>query len=243
MIRLLEPNSNLNYGPKTGGLTNRGDGQDTLTDYRGSDTISFGGGITKNDLQLSRTGNDMIVAIKSSADKITVKDWYTTAPNPYFYNEEHRIEKLQFTDGTSLTSSELENIISNPTIPPITPTVVGTNGNDTFANLNGNDVYYAKSGYDIIKEYYGNDTYMFNRGDQWDTITDNQGADTVRLGDNITLADLSFIRSGNNLNLSIKGSSDGFTVVNWFSASKYQLENVQLANGTTLTNTQVNQLV
>lgn len=206
---------------------NQGDGQDIIWDEYGTDKIKFGSGITKSNLKITYRDTYGLIEFNNSIDRIE-------------FNR-GTFEQIEFADGSTMNKTDIINFANGNN--PITPTVIGTNGNDNFSNYNGNDIYYTKSGYDIIKDYYGNDTYLFNRGDQWDTITDNQGADTVRLGDNITLADLSFVRSGNNLNLSIRGTSDGMTVVNWFYAGKYQLENFQLANGSTLTNTQINSMV
>lgn len=224
-------------------LFNRGDGQDTVQADRigqAYTNITFGPDIKKEDIQVTSStvfpdneyvvdgySREITVGIRGTNDNISMQ--VHDAYGEYYVHPEFFLS-----DGTKLN---IEEFLATD------PTVVGTNENDKFSNYNGNDIYYAKAGYDIIKDYYGNDTYLLNKNDLWDTITDSQGSDTVKLGDSITLADLSFTRSGNNLNLSFKGSSDGMTVINWFSANKYQIENFELSNGSNLTNTQINSMV
>ena len=55
---------------------NAGDGVDTVSSAAGAqNTLSFGGGITYDDLSLSKNGNDLIVNVGQN-DKVVLKDWY-----------------------------------------------------------------------------------------------------------------------------------------------------------------------
>lgn len=55
---------------------NRGDGSDTLmSDGRGDNTLSLGGGIGYGDLAFDKAGKDLIVALGGD-DRIVLKDWY-----------------------------------------------------------------------------------------------------------------------------------------------------------------------
>ncbi|MGA8006290.1 MAG: calcium-binding protein [Burkholderiales bacterium] len=55
---------------------NAGDGVDTVYSAAGAqNTLSFGGGITYDDLSLSKTGNDLVVNVGQN-DKMVLKDWY-----------------------------------------------------------------------------------------------------------------------------------------------------------------------
>lgn len=230
---------------------NKGDGQDIIRDwglYSKNDVIKFGLGINSTDLLFTKNGDDLVVTFNGSTDKIVVKDWYYTQyQNPEYYNP--KIEKLEFSDGTSLSATDIDNIVNGVTLSQPQPlgsqpaaSVIATDGNDKLFGYNGNDIYLAMKGADIIKDYSGNDTYLFNKGDGLDVITDNSGADTIKFND-IALQDLSFVRNNNNLNLNIKGTADSITMVDWFSASKYQIENIVSADGSSLSNSQINQLV
>ena len=58
----------------------RGDGQDTIVDHDPTagtvDTARFSSPITPLDLILSRTGNDLRLALHGSADELSIRDWY-----------------------------------------------------------------------------------------------------------------------------------------------------------------------
>ncbi len=96
------------------------------------------------------------------------------------------------------------------------------------------------------------DTYVFNRGDGQDVINDNaananSGADKLVLGIGITAQDLSAVRVGNNLVLTINNPDDpaaidSITIENW-SNSSYRVEQVSFADGTLWSGRQLSDLV
>ncbi|MBL4775806.1 MAG: hypothetical protein JKY87_07115 [Mariprofundus sp.] len=98
------------YGSKSSDtyIFSRGDGLDTITDSgdaAGFDKVKFGAGITASDLAITRRGNHLVAKIidaanSSASDQITIKNWFST--NGYY-----QIESFEFTDGTSLSSSDL----------------------------------------------------------------------------------------------------------------------------------------
>ena len=60
---------------------NAGDGVDTVYSAAGAqNTLSFGGGITYDDLSLSKSGNDLVVNVGQN-DKMILKDWYAGSNN------------------------------------------------------------------------------------------------------------------------------------------------------------------
>jgi Ca2+-binding RTX toxin-like protein len=57
-------------------LFNRGDGSDTvIADREGNNTLSFGGGIRYSDLELSRSGKDLVISAGGD-DQVVLKNWY-----------------------------------------------------------------------------------------------------------------------------------------------------------------------
>lgn len=56
-----------------------GDGQDIVIDSLGSNAVLLTGGLTESQISLSQVGSDLIVAIPGTADRLTVKDWFTAS--------------------------------------------------------------------------------------------------------------------------------------------------------------------
>lgn len=148
-------------------LFNLNDGQDIVTDLAGTDSIKFGAGITNSSLTYTQEGNDLVISITNTADKITVKDWYTTAAN--------KIEKFEFADGTYVTSDDIDNPVT-----PIVPNIVGTDGRDILFGTFGDDIIDALAGNDLVTDFYGKD--MVFGGDGSDKIMDFFGNDQINAG-------------------------------------------------------------
>lgn len=239
----------------------RDSGQDIIIDSDptagNTDTIWLGSNLTPNDVSLRRIGNDLVVRINETTDKLTVRD--------YFRNDSplNRIEQIQFQDGTTWDVNEIYHRI---TLPTETDDIIhGSTGNDTLQGYGGDDTLYGHegndnllggtgvdklygdagddtldggSGDDIIDGGLGNDTYIFGKGSGRDTITDTDttdgNIDIIKLGTDITPADIKLQRIGEDLKISINGTIDTLTVKNWFlnEDPRYLVENIKFANGT-----------
>ena len=191
---------------------NLGDGQDVINDYsyvyNENDKISFGSGITQNDLYVTASGNNLILKINGTQDQITIKDYYlNSSSSPY-----NKIEQFYFSQtATTLTTTDIENMViiegtaSNDTLN-------GTAANDTIYGYAGNDFIVAGAGNDTITGGTGNDTidsgyngagadvYNFNLGDGQDVINDFSSVynenDKISFGSGITQNDLYITKSG-----------------------------------------------
>jgi len=112
------------------------------------------------------------------------------------------------------------------------------------ANINaignaGNNRLEGNAGNNILFGGLGNDTYVWGRGSGQDIIANfdagKPSGDTVQLGTGIAEADLAIARHGNDLILSINGSTDQLTIANYFeNAGKgaNALEKIRFADGT-----------
>ena len=124
-------------------------------------------------------------------------------------------------------------------------TLIGGDGNDSLVGGAGNDVLDGGAGNDTLNGGAGNDTYIFNAGYGQDVISDNDATvgntDTVLLG--VNPIDVVFARTSSNLDITLHNSTDKLTVQSWYSGSKYQVEVITAADGRTLLNSQVDQLV
>lgn len=112
---------------------------------------------------------------------------------------------------------------------------------DGYTSIEGT-TYIGGRGNDIIQGSYGNDIYVFQRGDGSDTIDDFSGGDAytdeLRFGAGITSADLRVRRSGSDLVMDIAGgpAGDSVTIQRWFdsTAGLFDIERLSFADGTFL---------
>ena len=131
---------------------------------------------------------------------------------------------------------------------------VNGTGNDMDNVITGNranNVLTGGKGNDTLIGQAGNDTYVFNKGDGTDTLIDNDATagnlDTLQLGAGVNQNNLWLQHVGNNLQISIMGSTDQIIVKDWYlkgtSGADNQIERIKTADGFTMYNTDVEQLV
>ena len=105
----------------------------------------------------------------------------------------------------------------------------------------------GKAGADTLSGGAGNDTYVLARGYGADQITENDAtlnnSDRAQFAADIAHDQLWFRQVGNHLEVSVIGTTDRFSINNWYLGSQYQIEQFKSGNNKTLTNTQVNNLV
>ena len=143
-------------------------------------------------------------------------------------------------------------------------TLTGGAGNDTLGGLAGNDLLQGQAGNDLLDGGAGadtlsgglgndrvvggkgNDVYLYGRGDGQDTLVDQDStwfnSDALRLSD-ITSRQLWLTRSGNDLQLSVVGTTDRVTIEGWYASSANRVEKIVASDGKTLTAAKVNSLV
>lgn len=83
-----------------------GSGADTVRDDSGDqDEIIFGEGIDAEDLWLQKSGNDLVISVLGTNDKVTVEDWYSSSnPKP--------IERIVAGNGEVLKSANVSALVS-----------------------------------------------------------------------------------------------------------------------------------
>lgn len=101
-------------------------------------------------------------------------------------------------------------------------TLYGGEGNDRLYGDAGDDTLDGGRGDDLLQGGKGNDTYIFGRGYGSDTITDNQGLNTIQLLDGIKSTDLSVQYNGNSLYLTIRGTTDTLIIAHFKSNPSYR---------------------
>ncbi|MNH50190.1 Bifunctional hemolysin/adenylate cyclase precursor [compost metagenome] len=142
-------------------------------------------------------------------------------------------EKVRYMSGTdnddSLSGfSDQKNIISagagNDTVYASYrgDEIAGEAGNDTIYGSSGNDTIDGGTGDDLLEGNYGNDTYVFGRGYGSDTVYDSDSTvgntDIVTFLEDVAPSDIEVKRNGDNLELTITGTTDKLTIERYFSA-------------------------
>ncbi|MGA4104525.1 calcium-binding protein, partial [Ralstonia nicotianae] len=278
---------------------NSGWGQDTIYNYDTtsgrSDVIEFGSGIAATDVIATRSGDDLILSLRNSSDRVTVQSHFNSdATGPY------RIEQVRFADGTSWDVAAVKALVQAPTSGADNlygyasddtlngldgndtlrgyggndtlrgdagadtlyggdgndsidggadndylygeagdDHLLGGSGNDTLYGGNGNDTLEGGAGNDYLVGNEGSDTYVFNSGWGQDTIynydTSSGRSDVIAFGDGIAASDIIATRSGDDLILSLRNSSDRVTVQSYFysdATGPYRTDLVRFADGT-----------
>jgi len=218
----------------------RGYGVDRINDIGWNekddkDTILFKEGITKDDLEFTRTASDVLeIKIKDTNDKIILER---------LFDAKNGVEQFKFADGTVYKLKDLEKELS---------VIRGTGGNDKLSAFNlseytiegyggdddirgsfGDDILDGGTGNDILYGNGGNDTYIFGRGYGVDEIYDGGGGlDTIKFKEGISMDDLEFVRISSDVGeIRIKNSEDKIVLRRIFSKSE-GVEQLKFADGT-----------
>ena len=182
---------------------NRGDGADTITE------TSWGGtadrlvlsGVTADQVGLQRSGDDVTLVIAESAagagdgGSIRLVAHFDTA-------YERGVEQIVFADGVVWTAATMRALVLAQ---------ASTAGNDTIVGFATGETLTGGRGNDSLSGGAGNDTYVYNRGDGADTITETTWGGTAdRLVLNGVTADqVGLQRSGDDVTLVIAESAAG----------------------------------
>jgi Ca2+-binding RTX toxin-like protein len=125
-----------------------------------NNVVEFAAGIDLASLQLSRSGNDLIVTI-ATGKTLTIPGQFAIGSNGY----EGGVQMFHFADGTEISRYAL-------------PGFGATNGDDTIFGAGGNDSLNGLAGNDSIDAQAGNDTLDGGTGN--DILTGGVGNDIFR---------------------------------------------------------------
>ncbi len=226
---------------------NIGDGEDRFYDTNdanqtsyGSDKIKFGAGITRENISLSASGGTLQITVAgNTGDKITIY-------NQYYYAS-CKIETIEFADGSTLdisdaTTLEFEYVgdANNNTIyaSEYRDKINAGDGNDTIYARGGNDIINAGKGDDVIEGGLGDDTYIYNKNDGQDVITESYaGYETGRnnkivFGADIAKSDVLLSRVNGDLVIKFSGNAgDQITIPYHFYYEANKMQTLEFADG------------
>lgn len=121
----------------------------------------------------------------------------------------------------------------------------GRDGNDTLIGGEGNDMLEGDAGDDTLIDASttSNDVFVWGRDMGADTLSDAGGVDRLDIQAGVTADQLWLSQADDDLVVSIIGTSDSFTVKDWFASAGHQVESMRLSDGKALMSSQVQALV
>jgi Ca2+-binding RTX toxin-like protein len=164
-----------------------GDGQDTIHDddttVDNLDVIQFKSGIAPESVQLSRSGNDLILKIADTTDQITVSRYFAGDALGGWAIEEIRFaDSATVWDIADIKSRFLNGGAGNDNIEgyATADTLNGNDGNDLLYGRDGDDALNGDAGADTLRGGNGNDA--LNGGTDGDNLQGGAGNDTLEGG-------------------------------------------------------------
>jgi Ca2+-binding RTX toxin-like protein len=217
----------------TNGLTANGmGGDDVITDNVGVSGTIYGG--DGNDTITDANGDDLI---DGGAGNDTITD-QGTGTNTLRGGDGNDTITFSFMANNTIEGDAGDDVISMD-VPNAGP-----------SSVNHTNVLAGGAGSDTLISGASADTYLFNRGDGQDSITDDgyasgetAGADQIQFGSNISYDQLWFEHVGSDLKILVIGTNDSVTVKNWYGNSEYQIETLQAGDHYMLSQSQVENLV
>jgi Ca2+-binding RTX toxin-like protein len=226
-----------------------GDGVDVIDETNAAygdldDILAFKDGVVMDDLTWARSGNDLVISIAGTGDKVTIRNqfWSLDSTSVLGFG---RIERFVFTDGSELSA---------PQIDALTLLSHQTSGNDTILGYSTPDRLDGGAGNDLMTGGGGADVYVFGRGYDQDTIDETNetyGApnDAIAFATGVSQGDITWSRAGNDLVIRIVGTDDRLTIKNQFWSLDSsgvlgfgRVERFVFADGTELSAPEVDQL-
>lgn len=192
-------------------------GSNVLRGAEGNDTLYGGGGV--DSLYGGKDDDTYIVDNDTTLVKEMAGEGIDTVIASVNYTLTNNVENLTLSGKKNLkgTGNSMDNIIR------------GNSGNNILNGKKGNDTLYGGE---------GSDTYIFNLGDGNDTIYESGAnykyTDTISFGTGINLSDVKFIKSGNDLIVSIAGTTDSITIKDSNINPESRIEKFVFADGSTI---------
>jgi Ca2+-binding RTX toxin-like protein len=168
-----------------------------IADEASTDVVRFDASVSAAGVTLARQVNGDLTITYGAADQITVLGQFNGAANA--------IDRIEFADGTFIDKAALEAVSTVPIEGTAGDDVLtGTLTNDTLAGLGGADTYAVYIG-------MGRDTVV-------DASPSPAEVGTLALAEGLTLDGLKARRTGDDLAVDIRGTSQGVVIRDYFSA-------------------------
>ena len=155
-------------------LFNVGDGQDIIGNYDASagrvDVLQFGVGISAANLTARRSGQDLVLTIADTEDRVTVFNYFVGDAAGHY-----QLDLIRFADGSSWDVAAVKAQVLQPTSG--NDVLQGYASDDVIAGGAGDDILFGNAGDDVLHGEDGNDTLYGGAGN--DTLNGGAGADVL----------------------------------------------------------------
>lgn len=239
--------NNLMTGNGSDNILNGAEGNDTLLGGAGNDELSGGLGIDSmrgglgDDIYYVDDVSDLVVELSNQGtDTVYSSIGFTLGAN----QENLVLQDTESVADINATGNSLNNILTGNAG---NNSLNAGNGADTILAAAGNDTLTGGTGNDMLNGGLGDDTYVLNRSDGVDSISDADATignvDLLWYKSGVNSSQLWFQQAGNDLLVSVIGTSNNVTIVDWYSGETNQIENFKASDGKVLLNTEVSALV
>ncbi|WP_199611736.1 putative Ig domain-containing protein [Flocculibacter collagenilyticus] len=191
-----------------------GDGHVVINDEDGTDTLTFGPGITEDNITVVADEAGLHFNMPDGG-RLTFTNWV---------NDKYvALESVKFDDGSHWNRRELGRNLK----------VTGTEQSDNWSynNIYNELGHEGGLGDDVIGGGLFNDRYYYNLGDGNDIIRDAGGIDTLYLGEGILPDNVSLTADAEHLYIQLPDGAV-ITFENWFDGNRITLEGLQFGDGT-----------
>lgn len=197
----------------------KGYGTTTVSDTNaGSNVVSFKQGITFDDLYASNQNGTFEIGLRGDTTKIEVGSNFQSGNNVIKTIDLAGAAHVDVTDldGGNILTDNGDAFVGNPNLRSA---IFGYAGNDNI-NSNNNQVTSLGNiiagglGDDYLYSSTGDDQYLYERGDGFDTIHDAGGRNTIVFGPTVAADDVIYQVVGNDLWVGLKDPNNPSTTAN-----------------------------
>ena len=216
-----------------------GSGDDIIHDYdeayfEGSaDVVEFGAGVGLSDISVSQSGEDLVITLANSGERLTIKG--NLGSNTYLYIEEYR-----FADGTTLDRAQMAQLVGGFSA------IFGDENDNVIDTTSLDDTVIGGLGNDTINSEDGNDTFVYSKGDGNDVVRED--SDSSSYTDRFVFTDINpeevvLSREGTDLFVDVIDTGHRIEIKwqFWSTTSYYGIEEFEFADGTVWDRTQIQQ--